>query len=990
MIRRIASALVLLVLASALQAASYPPEYRWRTITTENFHIHFHTGEEELAQRAAAIAERVHTRIVPLLDYEPAGRTDIVLSDHIDVSNGSATPFPSNRIEVYVSAPGADPSSPLEYYDNWLNLVITHEYAHILHLDQARGLWGGLRKVFGRVPFAFPNALSPLWITEGFATLVESEATDAGRLKGTFVDMVLRTAAVENRWPSPAQAGGLSPAWPGGSARYFFGSKFLGWVAQREGAGKLAEYFHDYAGNVIPLRVNASARAVFGESMDSLWRDWSNEQRAAYRAEVAAIGPISERRVLTALGYETKYPSIAPDGKTLAYVHTGATEWPSIRLRDVTSGRDTRRLQVNSDSRLSWNAAGTQIAFSQLEFHRTFSLLSDVYVWDVARGDVRRVTRGARLKDPAFTPEGTAVVAVENRAGRNRLVEVDLASGAVRPIVTPPDFTQFSEPAVSRDGSRIAVAEWRNGRVDIVLYDRTGARIANLTEALPRATNGSPLFSNDGSSLLFSSDVTGVSNIYRVPAAGGAAERLTNLYGGAFFPSSTDGTTIYYSDYSSRGFDVAALDATRTFPIAPRTAPRSVMSTTPLISDLTDESATVGAELESRPYSPLRTVLPRWWFPLFEGGTSEGNGDQFGVGAITSGGDVLGFHSYDVSLLVRGGDNVRQHADYTAIYSYDRWYPTLTAFAAGYSDDPTGVVITRGDERFRYQQRTDRLLAQATLPFRRYRWQASTSFGVLRDRIVSDLPFDVSAATLGRAGIFTGTLQGLRGSVYFNTAREFGYSVSPENGITALASVENLARTFGSDASLQQYRGDLRGYRAIPFGRAATGRHVLAARVAAGRNTGDFVLQRELRVGGTGAGEFAGIDTRNFPVRGYSAGTLRGSDAALVSLEYRFPLYEIDRGPGNWPLFLRRIFGDVFYDTGTAWNRNAITLPAINRPRSSAFEDANTLSSVGAELSLELVAGFAFPVRYRLGAAYLLDGPDEGNTAAYLTFGSSF
>ncbi|HEX8616075.1 MAG TPA: hypothetical protein VF911_00705 [Thermoanaerobaculia bacterium] len=990
MFRRTASALVLLALASAVQAASYPPEYRWRTITTENFRIHFHSGEEELAQRAAAIAERVHTRITPLLEYEPASRTDIVLSDHIDVSNGSATPFPSNRIEVYVSAPGADPSSPLEYYDNWLNLVITHEYAHILHLDQSRGLWAGLRKMFGRVPFAFPNALSPLWITEGFATLVESEATDAGRLKGTFVDMVLRTAAVENRWPSPAQAGGLSPAWPGGSARYFFGSKFLGWVAQREGAEKIAEYFRDYAGNVIPLRVNASARAVFGESMDTLWRDWSNEQRAAYAAEVAAIGAVTERRVLTDLGYETKYPAIAPDGKTLAYVHAGPTEWPSIRLRDVASGRDTRRVQVNSDSRLSWNAAGTQLAFSQLEYHRTFSLLSDVYVLDVASGDVRRVTEGARLKDPAFTPDGGTVIAVQNRAGRNRLVEVNLTDGTVRPIVTPADFTQFSEPAVSRDGARIAVAEWRNGRVDIVLYDRTGTRIANLTESLPRSTNGSPQFSNDGAALLFSSDVTGVSNIYRVPAAGGVAERLTNLYGGAFFPSSIDDTTIYYSDYSSRGFDIAALSPARTYPIAPRTAPRSVMGAAPLVSDLTAESATGGTDLPSTPYSPLRTVLPRWWFPLLEGATSEGGGERFGIGAMTSGSDVLGFHSYDVSLLVRGGDNVRHHADYTALYSYDRWYPTLTAYAAGYSDDPTGVVFTRAGERFRYEQRTDRLVAQATVPIRRYRWQASTSFGAIRDRIQSDLPFDVSNETLATAGIFAGTLQGLRGSLFFNTAREFGYSVSPENGITALASVENLAGAFGSDASLQQYRGDLRGYRAVPFGRGATGRHVIAARVAAGRNTGDFVLQRELRVGGTGAGEFAGIETINFPVRGYSSGTLRGSDAALVSLEYRFPLYEIDRGPGNWPLFLRRIFGDVFYDTGTAWNRNAITLPAITRPRSSAFDEQNTLSSAGAELSLDLVAGFAFPIRYRLGAAYLLDGPDEGNAAVYLTFGSSF
>jgi hypothetical protein len=42
-------------------------------------------------------------------------------------------------------------------YDDWLRLVITHEYAHILHLDTAAGLNLALRRVFGRVPFVvFP------------------------------------------------------------------------------------------------------------------------------------------------------------------------------------------------------------------------------------------------------------------------------------------------------------------------------------------------------------------------------------------------------------------------------------------------------------------------------------------------------------------------------------------------------------------------------------------------------------------------------------------------------------------------------------------------------------------------------------------------------------------------------------------------------------------------------------------------------------------
>jgi hypothetical protein len=130
--------LVLLALAPALYAASeFPPSYRWRTITTDHFLIHFHQGEEELAAHAATIAESAHRRLVPMLGWEPRERTHLILTDNVDASNGETTTFPNNRIEVFVSAPGADPSSEIEYYDDWLNLVITHEYTHVLHLDQA-------------------------------------------------------------------------------------------------------------------------------------------------------------------------------------------------------------------------------------------------------------------------------------------------------------------------------------------------------------------------------------------------------------------------------------------------------------------------------------------------------------------------------------------------------------------------------------------------------------------------------------------------------------------------------------------------------------------------------------------------------------------------------------------------------------------------------------------------------------------------------------
>src|SRR5215210_3593844 len=102
MTHRIVIILLLLISSRVNAATEYPPQYRWRTITTDHFYIHFHQGEEELAQRAAGYAERAHERLVPLLGWSPRGRTNLILTDHVDVANGSAIPFPDKRIEVFV------------------------------------------------------------------------------------------------------------------------------------------------------------------------------------------------------------------------------------------------------------------------------------------------------------------------------------------------------------------------------------------------------------------------------------------------------------------------------------------------------------------------------------------------------------------------------------------------------------------------------------------------------------------------------------------------------------------------------------------------------------------------------------------------------------------------------------------------------------------------------------------------------------------------
>jgi WD40-like Beta Propeller Repeat len=911
--RRSAAALLFVLLATAAGAATrYDPRLRFRTISTTRFDIHFHQGEEQLARRLARIAEEVADRLAPELG-RPRGRVHVILVSQTDLSNGFATPIPYNLIEINAVPPPGQ--SLIGNTDDWLRLVFSHEYTHVVHLDEGRGWIGGLRHAFGRLPLLYPNLFLPQWQIEGLATYSESRLTGEGRIpSGDFRTILDRAAAAGRLAPLDRANGGLVD-WPSGNAGYVYGAYFHQYLAARFGEASIAELSRDTSGR-IPFLGSRGFRKVFGQPLGTLWHDFQAEVRSRARTEE------SRGQRLTEHGFSIGSPWFAHDGR-LFYSTLDPHRFPA--LFEWRAGAAPRRVTTRYLGNRLTEGAGTLI-FDALELVQSVALQSDLYAIDVSGGRTRRLTRDARAGDPDVTADGRRIACTVQRSDRRDLatlaVPAGSATGVPDTLVTEPN-TDFSAPRWAPDRRAIAVERRRlGGRSEIVLVDFATRAVRSLV-ATPEGRNISPVWTPDGRSVVFASDRDGVFRIYAADVATGATRRLADAGAGAESPAiSPDGRTLVYVGSTADGDDLFSIAlASATWIEEARLAPVS-----------TDrEAATVPAAGPSHPYRPWRGLLPRAWEPVLQ--TDEG---ELTGGAAVGTFDPLGYHAY-VGVVRWSAE--RGRPDWQVAYAYDRWRPTLFADVSDDTDPfRDGTVRSREGN------------AGVLLPFRRVRRTETVlaAFNASSDR------FDCS--TCGEGGITSLRRRAVRLGWSFDSAKAYGYSISAEEGGRLSVTSETTREAFGARGDADAFTADARLYRRLFV------RHgVLAVRAAGATSQGDESARRVFSAGGVGQESVPfrfKLDAIGL-LRGFDDSDLVGQHAAVVNLDYRFPIRRVQRGFGTVPVFLRTIHGAVFADAGHAWNGRA------------RWADVRT--SVGAELSFDTVVGFTIPLTVTAGTAWRHD-----------------
>jgi hypothetical protein len=902
------------------------PTGRWRTLTTPHVRVHVRAEQLALGARAAVEAESAYAALARVLP-SPRGRVEVVVADNQDVANGYATPYPVARIVVFATPPAGDVL--LGTYDRWLRLVLTHEMAHVFHVDLARGWWGVGRRVLGRAPFLFPNALTPDWVREGLAVHYETALTGAGRRDAGFHRAVVGAQAGEAR-PLPMDAAtGLSPQWSGGLRPYAFGGTFLGAASGEHPDSVVARYALRTATEPIPwVRLSAAWRRESGQSLGQAWREWQGPLATPATAAEAAV-------LVRGLRSWTP-PRISPDGRHVLYAHDDGRDEERLVSLERGSGA-TRTLGRLQAARSIAATADGAVVVTQYDFTSRYELRSDL--WSGREGRWRRVTVGARLSDADVGADGR-IVAVRSAGGEVALVTVS-AAGAVRELVAAEAGVEWAAPRLSPDGRTVAAVRIARGRHDILLLDRDG----RITRALSddSALDVAPAFSPDGRWLVWSREEPGAApQIVGVSLDGdGTLRQFTHEPWAAWAPAPAN-DSLYYLGYHHDGLALSAVPLVG----EPVTV---AQDDAPAVASVPD------TVLRDSPYHAWSTLLPRYWLPtLF---TTSGGGAWWGV--LTTGQDVLERWAYAVDAAFGSGAVAGAWRGSAALVHAG---PGRLTLDAAYARDRVPVTDSAGAVTCCAVDDA----AGAGLTAVRRRWRTALSARVGGDWERS----------------------GTRERIGVSLRAAWSRGVTPPLAISSqdaarLGVVLRQRWRTDTDLTSTELTGRAAGY--LAWRTPGFARTVTAVRASAGALWGDDPVL--FSVGGVAGGPAAlvpgvsiGGSARTFPVRGYPPEALLGRRVVSGSLEQRMPLALVSRGLGLLPLGLDRVSVSAFADGATVWTPVDCAAETLCR---------QSLASFGGELVADVGIGYDLPLRLRAGIAFpVLEGWRSPET--YVVAGASF
>lgn len=537
--------------------------FTWQYLQTEHFDIYFTKGGESVAAFVGQVAEDSYGSLRRSFRYELQDRIKVIVHNshndfqqtNVDLSEpeesvGGFTEFFKNRVV-------------LPYEGEWEKFrhVIHHELTHAVMLQMVYG--AGVQSIIT----GLTQLQLPLWFVEGLAEY-ESRGWDIES------DMYMRDATLNGYVREIPMLYGFM-AYKGGQSVWNY-------IAERYGAEKVGELL----GKVkIGKSFERGLKNSIGIDEKELTKRWHRYLKRKYWPDIENRKEPEE--IATRLtdhikdgSFVNTSPAVSHRGDKLVF-KSDKKDFFDIYLMSAIDGKVLKSLvrgqRAGNLEELQW-LRGPGMSWSPDDKRIVFTAKAGaedaIYIVNVKSGKMEKDIRPGLdgVYNPAWSPDGNEIAFMGLKNGQSDLYALDVKSKNIRKITD--DVYSDAEPSWSPDGKNLVFISDRGDfprnppahfsprqlnmkNYDIFQVSSDGQEITHLVKS--DFIERSPVYSPDGKYLAFSSDRSGISNLYLKNMSDGAEYPITNVMTGAFQPHWGGTERLAFVSFYYAGYDLFML-----------------------------------------------------------------------------------------------------------------------------------------------------------------------------------------------------------------------------------------------------------------------------------------------------------------------------------------------------------------------------------------------------------------------------------------------
>ncbi|MCC5904755.1 MAG: PD40 domain-containing protein [Balneolaceae bacterium] len=633
MARKLSVLVFFLLLAYPVYGQFYHTEYRapgqnWMEIATDHFRVIYPELYQEQAIRSLKILESDYKYAQKLIGGSIRS-FPFIINTESDIPNGFVST--NNFRSEFQLAPNIGKSMNPRTGD-WLELVLPHELAHVMHFSVNPLSFTSLVGIFSPDMRRSVHSAAPFGVHEGIAVYHESHGPIEGSGRGHypyFRNQFNTLLDTEREW-SMGQLFQRTDFTPPFDRHYIGGYEFTRWLLQTYGneAMKEAIEFH-YKWPF--LGFGTALRHTTGYWPRTIYNRFSEEKKETENARLADLEPETDtfsREVNFRANCQRLQRPLWLDHESLIFFARSCNRPTGFYRYNTVNGKVdfVHEVSITSDHQYALSEDRSSLIYSRYHADLLYDNIfqGDLHQLDLKTKQTERITQKKRLNSPAVMNDDIAALQVD--ANEMSLIKLNYSGEIKRKYSRPYHSTVVQvAPNPFHEGKAAVI-----GRVKSV----QGIWFEDLDETEELFLDDPEIVFENGAvydvvwhpaeeKFLFVSDFTGIMNLFEYDARSDEVRQLTESSHNAFEASySPDGNTIAYIGQKKDERKLFLLDLDDALS---RTIPRELWTHQPVIDEqLARPLMNRDIELDEDDWeiTEYRTgtgwLSPRIWLPTYE------------------------------------------------------------------------------------------------------------------------------------------------------------------------------------------------------------------------------------------------------------------------------------------------------------------------------------------------------------------------------------